>query len=71
MGSTLGADHERPPREVEITQPFYMGVTEVTQAQWKAVMGDNPSKYTNDVDLLRPVERVEWDRVQTFDKRQL
>lgn len=35
---------ERPQREVTITKPFYMGVTEVTQAQWRAVMGTEPWK---------------------------
>ena len=36
-------DDETPVREVTITKPFYIGVTEVTQEQWLAIMGANPS----------------------------
>ena len=42
---------------------FLMGKTEVTQAQWEVVMGDNPSYFKNP-DC--PVERVSWDDCQTF-----
>ena len=38
---------EFPQREVTITKPFNMGVTEVTQAQWRAVMGTEPWKGKN------------------------
>jgi formylglycine-generating enzyme required for sulfatase activity len=48
---------------VNITKPFYMGITEVTQAQWKAVMGRNPSNFKGD-DL--PAESVNWNDVQEF-----
>jgi formylglycine-generating enzyme required for sulfatase activity len=56
--------------EVEITRPFYLGVFEVTQAQWQAVMGSNPSSFNPDrlgsgTDDL-PVEQVSWQDVQTF-----
>ena len=44
MGSEKG-DDEKPVHKVTITKPFYMGVYEVTQAQWKAVMGDNPANF--------------------------
>ena len=46
-----------------ITKPFYMGICEVTQAQWKAVMNDNPSEFKGD-DL--PVERVSWTDSQEY-----
>ena len=36
-------DDELPVHEVTLTQGFYMGVTEVTQAQWESLMGSNPS----------------------------
>ena len=41
MGSETGSD-EKPVHQVTITRPFYMGATEVTQAQWKAVMNTQP-----------------------------
>jgi len=47
-------------------QPFQMGAMEVTQAQWQAVMGSNPSKYKSD-DL--PVETVNLKDVQGFIKK--
>ena len=39
---------EKPVHTVRITQPFYLGKYEVTQSQWQAVMGNNPSKFTGD-----------------------
>lgn len=38
MGSEEGLKYEKPVHEVTISKPFYLGATEVTQAQWKAVM---------------------------------
>ncbi len=46
---------------------FSMGQYEVTQAQWKAVMGSNPSGHIGCADC--PVENVSWDDVQAFIKR--
>lgn len=43
---------------------FYMGKYQVTQAQWEAVMGSNPSKF-KDYESS-PVEQVSWDNVQVF-----
>lgn len=51
-----------PERVVQV-RPFYMGSHEVTQAQWQAVMGYNPSEYK---DPQRPVEQVAWTEVQAF-----
>ena len=45
---------------------FYMGETEVTQALWQAVMGNNPSKFQGCSQC--PVEMVSWDDVQNFIK---
>ncbi|WP_440945482.1 formylglycine-generating enzyme family protein [Methanosarcina sp. T3] len=50
-------------KKVEIKKPFYLGKFEVTQGQWREVMGSNPSYFEGD-DL--PVERVSWDEVQEF-----
>ena len=44
-------------------QDFRMGKYEVTQAQWKAVMGENPSKFKG---TDHPVENVSWDDCQAF-----
>jgi formylglycine-generating enzyme required for sulfatase activity len=46
---------------------YYIGKYPVTQAQWVAVMGSNPSIFTGN--LSRPVERVSWNDVQTFITR--
>ena len=46
---------------------YYIGRYEVTQKQWKQVMGSNPSKFTNCDDC--PVETVSWEDVQDFLKR--
>ena len=52
---------------MRITQPFYLGKYEVTQGQWQAVMGSNPSHFT--ADPSRPVENVSWANVQEFIRR--
>jgi formylglycine-generating enzyme required for sulfatase activity len=59
---------EQPPHQVEITKPFYLQTTEVSQAQWKKVMGDNPSHFKDCGDDC-PVERVSWDDAQKFIKK--
>jgi formylglycine-generating enzyme required for sulfatase activity len=51
---------------VKIKNPFYLGTYLVTQAEWEAVMGNNPSYFKGD-DL--PVEKVSWDDVQEFIKK--
>lgn len=57
---------EKPPHDVLLTKPFYLGKFEVTQQQWLQVMKNNPSEFVGD-DL--PVDNVSWDEVQTFLKR--
>jgi formylglycine-generating enzyme required for sulfatase activity len=49
---------------VQITKTFYMGKYEVTQAQWQAVMGNNPSMFKDDP--ANPVEQVSWDGTEPF-----
>jgi serine/threonine protein kinase/formylglycine-generating enzyme required for sulfatase activity/tetratricopeptide (TPR) repeat protein len=53
---------EGPRRRIRITRPFYLGKYEVTQAQWQAVMGDNPSRFQDSPD--HPLERVSWNDIQ-------
>ena len=65
MGSTAGETDERPVRTVTISTPFLLQKTEVTQAQWQAVMGGNPSFHTA-CGPTCPVERVSWDDIQVF-----
>jgi hypothetical protein len=60
-----GYGNESPAHEVTITQPFMIQKTEVTQGQWEAVMGENPSYFSACGDLC-PVERVSWDDIQDF-----
>ncbi|MCX5655678.1 MAG: formylglycine-generating enzyme family protein [Planctomycetota bacterium] len=52
--------------EVAISKPFYMGVTEVTQAQYEAVMGTNPSNFKG---ATNPVEMVSWNDAAEFCKK--
>jgi formylglycine-generating enzyme required for sulfatase activity/serine/threonine protein kinase len=47
-----------------IRKAFYLGETEVTQAQWRKIMGSNPSTFTDSEAL--PVEGVSWDDCQEF-----
>ena len=65
MGSNENSE-EKPVHRVLITQPFYMGKYEVTQAQWESVMGSNPSNFKGS---NLPVEQVSWDDVDTFIRR--
>lgn len=66
MGSSLdelGRDDDESLYSVRLSKGLWMGRTEVTQAQWRAVMGNNPSKLQGD---RLPVETVSYDDVQTF-----
>lgn len=56
-------DNELPKHKVTISKPFYLGVYEVTQAQWVSLMGENPSYFK---DKNNPVESVSWNEVQEF-----
>ncbi|MDT7781309.1 MAG: hypothetical protein QOC99_3821 [Acidobacteriota bacterium] len=63
MGSENGEANEKPVHRVTIREGFYMGRYEVTQAQWQAVIGNNPSGFIGD---NLPVEQVSWDEAQKF-----
>ncbi len=63
MGINNGENNERPVHQVTLSD-FSIGVYEVTQAQWRDVMGGNPSKFSG-CDQC-PVEQVSWNDVQQF-----
>ena len=67
MGATSEMENpyedEKPIHRVTLTNNYYIGKYEVTQALWQAVMGSNPSCFKGD-DL--PVERVSWNDCQDF-----
>ena len=48
------------------TSGFYIGKFEITQAQWLAIMGYNPSYHKGTGDLNLPVENVSWDELESF-----
>ncbi|MFZ2901016.1 MAG: SUMF1/EgtB/PvdO family nonheme iron enzyme [Saprospiraceae bacterium] len=59
-------DWEKPAHQVTVGD-FQIGKYEVTQAQWKAIMGSNPSSFKN-CDQC-PVENVSWNDIQEFIKK--
>ena len=71
MGSPDGESNrhsnEGPRHRVRITQGFYLGATEVTQGQWQAIMGNNPSRFSGSNNL--PVESVFWHDAVNFCRR--
>jgi uncharacterized caspase-like protein/formylglycine-generating enzyme required for sulfatase activity len=65
---TLIKDCAECPEMVILPTGIAIGKTEVTQGQWKSVMGGNPSKFGNCGDDC-PVEQVSWDDTQEFIRR--
>src|SRR5580765_8944340 len=59
MGDTSCKEDEKPQHRVRITKAFEMGRTEVTQAQWKAVMNANESVFVGDNNPVENVTRAE------------
>ena len=68
MGSPDGEaerwNDEGPQHPVTLTRGYWLADTACTQELWQAVMGDNPSKFKDDVH--NPVEQVSWNQVQEF-----
>jgi len=63
-----GRDNDEKQHRLTLTKGFYMQTTEVTQGQWKAVMGSNPSYFKNCGDNC-PVEEVSWKDIQQFIRK--
>jgi sulfatase modifying factor 1 len=70
LADKLVKQDARPGFPVTISHPYYIGKFEVTQAQWKQVMGINPSAFqggkVNDEADQHPVEQVSWQDTQKF-----
>lgn len=68
----MGSDHkdaqeiEKPVHKVTLARGFFLGIHQVTQTQWKAVMGTEPSNFKGP---NRPVETVSWEDAQDFCKK--
>lgn len=71
MGSPLdeiGREDQERQHQVRLSRPFWLGVFEVTQHEWMAVMGDNPSHFRTSDGRL-PVENVTWFEARGFLER--
>ncbi|MEK6334113.1 MAG: formylglycine-generating enzyme family protein [Acidobacteriota bacterium] len=68
MGSETGRQNEKPMHQVTINYSFYIGKYEVTQGQWQAVMGSNPS-YFKGCGANCPVDSVTWNAAQEFIRK--
>ena len=70
MGSPEDEEERWPyevQREMTIARPLWVAVHEVTQEQWEAVMGADPSHFGGEQNL--PVEQVSWEDCQEFTRR--
>jgi uncharacterized caspase-like protein len=67
MGSNNGSGREKPIHRVCITQDYDLGQYEVTQGQWKTIMGSNPSEFKKGDNY--PVETVSWNDIQDFIRK--
>jgi formylglycine-generating enzyme required for sulfatase activity len=68
-GDPYSEPDETPQHQVQITRDFWLSTTEVTQAQWRKLMGNNPSKYASCGDDC-PVEKVSfWDAIAYANAR--
>jgi formylglycine-generating enzyme required for sulfatase activity len=60
------SNREAPPHAVSLTKPYFLGVYEVTQEEYEAVTGENPSKFK---DPRNPVDSVSWTAAVEFCKK--
>ncbi len=63
MGSEGGLSDENPVHAVSISRGFWLGKYEVTQAEYEAVVGTNPSNFKG---ARNPVEQVSWNEATAF-----
>jgi formylglycine-generating enzyme required for sulfatase activity len=70
MGSPVSesgrSSDESPQTQVTLTKGYWLGKTAVTQAQWEALMGRNPSNFKG---ANRPVEQVSWTDAMEFCRK--
>ena len=66
MGAEVFEEDEKPRHAVELTRPIEFGIHEVTQEQFVAVMGKNPSQAKA---TKNPVEQVTWEEAREFCQR--
>jgi len=68
MGSDGGKDDEKPRHRVTISRPFCLSAREVTQKQWKEIIGAKPLRSAKLGDNL-PVSGISWEEAQEFIDR--
>jgi formylglycine-generating enzyme len=66
LAKSLAERDARDGFRVKVKKAFYLGQYEVTQAQWKRVMGNNPSSFSAPDSDNRPVEGISWGDAQAF-----
>jgi len=66
-GKEKGRGDDEVQHKVTFSRGFYLGVHTVTQEEWQAVMGNNPSEFKGEKNL--PVDSISWDDCQSFCKK--
>ena len=64
--SSNARSEEAPTHEAQVTEPFYLGVTEITQEEWRAVMGDHPFEFPG---ARQPAENLRVPDIEEFLRR--
>lgn len=70
MGSNVSmSSNESPARKVTIKRPFAMGKTEVTQGEWRALMGNNTMSFAADCGEDCPAHNISWEDAQDYIRK--